>query len=158
VVSSHSLLTLASRQFQLWGAHTPSLWSETNHGVYLGTPHVMLGKSSLIMASDDCFSYLPPPHLMPLFPKTAAGEWRFHVAESVPVPVNGSDLEAQVMANPSGVCHASRLCLPLPYLRCQDTFSSMVSPHVLCLCLPSPSWAYWDPASHEKLVAWYVMT
>jgi hypothetical protein len=93
--------------------------------------------------------------LMSLFPETAVGEWRFHVVESVPVPVNGSDIEMQVMANPSGVCHASRLCLPLPYLRCQDTFSasSMVSPHVLCLWLPSPPWAYWDPASHEKLVA-----
>jgi hypothetical protein len=72
---------------------------------------------------------------MSLFPETTIGEWRFHVAENVPVPVNGSDLEIQVMVNPSGVCHASRLCLSLPYLRCQDTFSasSMVSPHVLCL-------------------------
>jgi hypothetical protein len=70
------------------------------------------------------------------------------------------DLQAQVMSNPSGVCQASGLCLPLPYLRCQDTFSasSMVSPHVLCLCLPSPPWASWDPASHEKPVAWYLMT
>jgi hypothetical protein len=84
---------------------------------------------------------------MPLFSETVTGEWRFRVAESVPVPVNGSDLEAQVMADPSGVCHASRLCLPLPYLRCQDTFSasSMVSLCVLCLCLPSPPWAYQDP-------------
>jgi hypothetical protein len=98
--------------------------------------------------------------LMSLLPETVMGEWRFHVAKSVPVPVNGSNLETQVMANPSGVCHASRLCLPLPYLRCQDTFStsSMVSPCVLCLCLPSPPWAYWDPPSHEKLVAWYLMT
>jgi hypothetical protein len=97
---------------------------------------------------------------LPLFPETVTGEWRFHVAESVPVPLNGSDLETQVMANPSGVCHASRLCPPLPYLRCQDTFSasSMVSPHVLCLCLPSPPWAYWDPVSHEKLVTQYLMT
>jgi hypothetical protein len=63
-----------------------------------------------------------------------------------PVPVNGSDLEAQVIANPSGMCHASRLCLPFPYLKCQDTFSapSLVSLHFLCLCLPSPHWAYWD--------------
>jgi hypothetical protein len=76
---------------------------------------------------------------MPLFSETVTGEWRFRVAESVPIPVNGSDLEAQVMADPSGVCHASRLCLPLPYLRCQDTFSasSMVSPHV-SVCLPLP--------------------
>jgi hypothetical protein len=84
---------------------------------------------------------------MPLLPETVTGEWRFHVAESVPVPVNGRNLEAQVITNPLGVCHASRLCLPLPDLRCQDTFSAPppVSLHVLCLCLPSPPWAYWDP-------------
>jgi hypothetical protein len=97
---------------------------------------------------------------MSLFPETAIGEWRFCFAESVPVPVNGSDLETQVMAHPSGVCHASRLCLPLPYLRCWDTFSasSMVLPRVLSLCLPSPPWAYRDSASREKLVTWYLMT
>jgi hypothetical protein len=49
---------------------------------------------------------------MLIFPEAATGEWRFRVAENVPVPVNESDLEAQVMVNPSGVCHASRLCLP----------------------------------------------
>jgi hypothetical protein len=83
---------------------------------------------------------------MLLLPETVTQEWRFHVAESVPVPVNGSDLETQVIASSSGVCHASRLCLPLPYLTCQDTFSasSMVSTCVLFLCLPSPPWAYWD--------------
>jgi hypothetical protein len=99
--------------------------------------------SYLIIASDDCFSF-PLSCLMCLFPETATGEWRFHFPESVPVPVNGSDLETQVMANPSGLCHASRLCLPLPYLGCQDTFSasSMASSHVLCLCLPFPPWAY----------------
>jgi hypothetical protein len=97
---------------------------------------------------------------MSLFPETANGEWRFHFAESVLVPVDGSDLEKQVMANPIGVHHASRLCLPLPYLRCQHTFSAstMVAPHVLCLCLPSPPSAYWDPASHEKPAVWYFMT
>jgi hypothetical protein len=118
----------------------------------------MLGESCLIMTSDDCFSF--PTCLMPLSPETVTREWRFHVAESVSVPVNGRDLEAQVMADPSGVCHASWLCLPLPYLRCQDTFfaSFMVSPCVLCLCLLSPPWVYLDPASHEKLVAWYLMT
>jgi hypothetical protein len=95
----------------------------------------------LIMASDDCFPF--PPCLMPLLHETVTRGWRFHVSGSVPVPVNGSNLEAQVMANPSGVCHASRLCLPLPYLRCQDIFSasSMVSLHVFYLCLPSPPWA-----------------
>jgi hypothetical protein len=83
---------------------------------------------------------------MPLLPETVTQEWRFHVAESVPVPVNGSKLEAQVIANPSDVCHDSKLCLPHPYLRCWDTFSatSMVSPCVLYLCLPSLPWAYWD--------------
>jgi hypothetical protein len=97
---------------------------------------------------------------MPLFPETVTGEWGFCVAESVLVPVNESNLEAQMMANLSVVCHASRLFLPLPYLRCQDTFSAsfMVSPHVLCLCLPSSPWTFWDPVSHEKLVAWYLMT
>jgi hypothetical protein len=102
----------------------------------------------------------PPPQLMSLFPETATREWRFCFAESVPVSVNGSNLETQVMANPSGICCGSRLCLPLPYLRYKDTFSasSMVSQHVLCLSLPSPPWAYWDPASHEKPVAWYLMT
>jgi hypothetical protein len=139
-------------------AHAPSLWAETKLGVYSGMPHATLGESYLIMASDDCFSF--PPCLMPLLPETVTREWRFHVAESIPVPVNGSDLEAQMMANHLGVCYASRLCLLLPHLRCQDNFyaSSMVSPHVFCLCLPSPPWVYWDPASHEKLVAWYLMS
>jgi hypothetical protein len=40
---------------------------------------------------------------MSLSPETATGEWRLHGVESVPVPVNGSDLEMQVMANPSGM-------------------------------------------------------
>jgi hypothetical protein len=68
----------------------------------------------------------------------------FIFAESLPVPINESNLETQVMANPLSECHASRLCLPLPYLRCQHNFSasSMVLPRVLCLCLPSPPWAY----------------
>jgi hypothetical protein len=84
---------------------------------------------------------------MPLLPETVTTEWRFRVAESVPVPRSGSDLEAQVITHPSGMCHTSRFCLPLLYLRCQDTFSapSVVSLCVLCLCLPSPPWAYWDP-------------
>jgi hypothetical protein len=84
----------------------------------------------------------------------------FVFPESLPVAINGSNLETQVMANPLSVCHVSRLCLPLPYLRCQHTFSasSLVSPHILCLCLPSPPWGYWDPASPEKFVAWYLMT
>jgi hypothetical protein len=100
------------------------------------------------------------PALGELMLYSVTGEWRFHFAESLPVLINGSNLETQVMANPLSVYHASRLCLPLPYLRCQHTFSasSMVSPHVLFLCLPSPPWAYWDPASHEKLIAWYLMT
>jgi hypothetical protein len=81
------------------------------------------------------------------------GEWRFCFAESLPVPINGSNLETQVMANPLSVYHASRLCLPLPYLRSQLIFSasSMVSPCVLCLCLPSIPWDNWAPASHENL-------
>jgi hypothetical protein len=94
----------------------------------------------LITASDDSSSY-PLPRLMLLFPETAIGEWRFHVGESVPVPVNGSDLEAQVMANSSGVCHASRFCLPLPY---QDVRTHYLLPpwshHMsfVSVCLPLP--------------------
>jgi hypothetical protein len=95
---------------------------------------------------------------MPLFPETVTGQWRFRFAENVPVPVNGSDLEAQVMPNPSGICHAFRLCLPLPYLRCQDFFCFLHGITTCPLSLSSPPWAYWDPASHEKLVAWYLMT
>jgi hypothetical protein len=43
---------------------------------------------------------------------------------------------------------ASRLCLPLPCLRCQDTSSAPPRSHclVLHLCLSSPLWAYWDPS------------
>jgi hypothetical protein len=54
------------------------------------------------------------PALRELMLYSGTGEWRFHVAESVLVPVNGSNLETQVMANPLSVYHASRLCLPLP--------------------------------------------
>jgi hypothetical protein len=100
------------------------------------------------------------PALGELMLYSVTREWMFRFAESLPVPINGSNLQTQVMANPLSVYHASRLCLPLPYLKCQLTFSAsfMVSPRVLCLCLPSPPWAYWDPAPHEKPVAWYLMT
>jgi hypothetical protein len=78
---------------------------------------------------------------MSLFPETATREWRFHFAENIPIPINGNDLEAQVMSNPIGVRHASRLCLPLPYLRCQLTFLPPPwSHHVsfVSVCLPLP--------------------
>jgi hypothetical protein len=97
----------------------------------------------LVMAPDDSSLFLC---LMPLLPETVTREWRFPVAKSVLVPLTGSNLEAQVFTNPSDMCHASRLCLPLSYLRCQDTFSapSMVLPWALYRCLLSPPWAYWD--------------
>jgi hypothetical protein len=81
------------------------------------------------------------PALRELMLYSVIGEWRFHFAESLPVPNNGSNLETQVMANPSGMCHASRLYLPLPYLRCQHTFlpppwSYHVSSVSVCLPLP----------------------
>jgi hypothetical protein len=50
-------------------------------------------ETCLIIASMT--ASLPPPNLMPLFPEMATGEWKFHVADSIPVPVNGSDLETQ---------------------------------------------------------------
>jgi hypothetical protein len=135
----HSLPTLASWRFWLWGVLAPSLWAETKPGIYSGTPHAVLAESCLIMASSDCFSFLPC--LMSLFPETVTKEWRFHFAGSVPVPVGGSNLETQVLANPSSMCHASRLCLPLPYLRCQDTFSASPWSHhtsFVSVCLPLP--------------------
>jgi hypothetical protein len=81
------------------------------------------------------------PALGELMLYLVTGEWRFHFAESLPVPINGSNLEAQVAANPLSVCHGSRLCLPLPYLRCQHTFlpppwSHHVSSVSVCLPLP----------------------
>jgi hypothetical protein len=115
LISALSLLSVSlaplPKSFWLWGAHAPSLWAEIKPGIYSGMSHVTLGESCLIMASEDCFPF-PPSYLMSLFLETAIGEWRFNVAKSVPVPVNGSDLEAL------GVCHVSRLCLPLPHLRC----------------------------------------
>jgi hypothetical protein len=72
---------------------------------------------------------------------SVTGEWRFQFAESLPVPINGRNLETQVMAKPSGLCHASRLCLPLPYLRCQHTFLPPPLSHHMSsvfLCLPLP--------------------
>jgi hypothetical protein len=34
------------------------------------------------------------------------------VADSVPVPLNGSDLKPHLIVNPSSMCHISRLCCP----------------------------------------------
>jgi hypothetical protein len=81
------------------------------------------------------------PALGELMLYSVTGEWRFHFAESLPVPINGSNLETEVMANPLSVCHASRLCLPLPYLRCQLTFSAPPWSHhmsFVSVCLPLP--------------------
>jgi hypothetical protein len=81
------------------------------------------------------------PALGELMLYSVTGEWRFRFAESLPVPINGGNLETQVMANPLNMYHASRLCLPLPYLRCQRTFlpppwSHQVS--FVSVCLPLP--------------------
>jgi hypothetical protein len=132
----------------------------TKPGVYWGYASYYIG-GVLIGYGTWWLLLFPPP--LPQYPfclRQWPDEWRFCVSESVPVSVSGSDLGAHVNINLSGMCHASWLCLPLPYLRCQDTYSapSLVSPRVLYLCLPSPPWAYWDPASHEKLVVWYLMT
>jgi hypothetical protein len=81
-----------------------------------------------------------------LLPETVTQEWRFVVTGSDPVPPGGDNLQAHVVINPSGIHHASRMCLPLLYPKSQDTFSapSLVPPHFLHLCLPSPPWAFWD--------------
>jgi hypothetical protein len=56
------------------------------------------------------------PALRELMVYSVTGERRFRFAESLLVPINGSNLETQVMANPLSVHHASRLCVPLPGL------------------------------------------
>jgi hypothetical protein len=79
------------------------------------------------------------PALRELMVYLVTGEWRF--PESLPVTINGSNLQTQVVANPLSVCHDSRLCLPLPYLRCQHTFLPPPwSHHVsfVSVCLPLP--------------------
>jgi hypothetical protein len=70
---------------------------------------------------------------IPLLPKAVTQEWRFLVTDSVPVPLSGSDLEAHLIINPSGVHPASRPCLPFPVLT--GTL-----------------------ASQEKFMPWYLMT
>jgi hypothetical protein len=97
------------------------------------------------VAPDDCLFFSPLQ--IPLLPETVTRKWRFGVTGSVPVPPGGNNLQAHLIVNPSGLCPASSPCLPLPYLRYQDTPSapSLVPCLVLYFCLPSPSWAYWDP-------------
>jgi hypothetical protein len=96
----------------------------------------------LVVAPDNFLSFSICQ--IPLLPKAVTLEWRFRVVDSVPVPPSGSDLKALV--NPLGLHPASRLCLPLCYLRCLNTHSapSLIPRLVLHLCLPSPPWAYWD--------------
>jgi hypothetical protein len=95
------------------------------------------------------------------------------VPGSVPVSLCGSDMEVYLIINPSGVYPASRLCLPLPYLRCQvtpsvptknsvHTFTHMLPPQSHCmvrhLYLPSHPVFTGTMASHEKLLPWYHRT
>jgi hypothetical protein len=80
---------------------------------------------------------------------------------SVPVPLNGNNLEAHLIVNPSGMRPASWLCLPLPYLRCQDTPSAPSL--VLFLCPSSlsafPSLGLPGPwLSMENVMPWYLLT
>jgi hypothetical protein len=125
-LSHHAIKPTAPSQ--LWpycdsssrGAFAPSLWAETEPGVYLHTPYVMLEETWLILVPDD-FSSVPTCQI-PLLPEAVTQEWRFYVADSVLVPLNGSVLKAHLIVNPSGMCLAC--CLQ---------------------ALPSPSCAYWDP-------------
>jgi hypothetical protein len=83
------------------------------------------------------------PALRELMLYSVTGDSRIEVSfpETLPVPINGSNLETQVMANPLSMYHASRLCLPLPYLRCQLTFLPPPWSHHMSsvsVCLPLP--------------------
>jgi hypothetical protein len=116
----------------------------------------------LILEPDDFSSFPTCP--IPLLLEAVTREWRFHVTDSVPVPLSGRD--PQVCVLPPG-------CLPLPYLRCQDTPSvptkaaailllthSLPGPTALsfisvCLTLPVLTGPL---ASHGKLVPWYLTT
>jgi hypothetical protein len=99
----------------------------------------------LVVALDNFLSFSICQ--IPLLTEVVTQEWRFPVADSGLAQTSGNNLEPHLSFNPLGVCPASRLCLPLPYLRCQDTHSapSLVPRLVLYLYLPSPPWAYWDP-------------
>jgi hypothetical protein len=53
------------------------------------------------------------PALRELMLYSVTGEWRFlSFPESLPVPMNGSNLEIQVMANPLSVCHVPGSAFP----------------------------------------------
>jgi hypothetical protein len=63
-------------------------------------------------------------------------EWRFCVADSVPVLLSGNDLKAHLTVYPSSMCSISRLCSPS-----QDVRSPLLSPPEaedisVCLLLP----------------------
>jgi hypothetical protein len=135
---------------QLWphsdsssrGAFVSSLLAKIKPRVYSGMPYVMLEEIWLILLPDDFLSF--PTCQIHLLLEAVTQEWRFCVADSVPVPLSGSDLEAHLIVNPSGMRPAFKLCLPLPCLRCQDTPSLLPwsCRLVLHLCLLSPPCAY----------------
>jgi hypothetical protein len=135
-------------------AFAPSLWAETEPGVIW----VCL---MLCWRRPDWLWHLTalsfPTCQIPLLPKAVTQEWRFCVADSVPVPLSGSDLEAYLIINPSAMHPASRLCLPLPY---QTPFCSLPGPAALSFIsvyFPLPGLTG-TLVSHEKLVPWYLLT
>jgi hypothetical protein len=94
---------------------------------------------------------------MPLLPETVTQEWRFPVAESVPVPLSGSDLEAlipQACVMPPGSAFPSLTeDVRTPFLLpAWSHYLSFVS-----VCLPFPGLTG-TLAFHKKLIAWYLMT
>jgi hypothetical protein len=82
------------------------------------------------------------------------------VADSVPVPLSGNNLKANLIANPLKPVSCLSALFPLPHLGCQvapsvptrnsgHSFTHMLPPWshrlVLCLCPLSPPCVYWYP-------------
>jgi hypothetical protein len=87
----------------------PSLGVETQSRVDSGMPYAMLEEACLVSAVGVLL--LPPP-VGTLLLEAVTQEWRFCVADSVPIPLSGSNLKAHLIVNPSSVCPISWLCSP----------------------------------------------
>jgi hypothetical protein len=96
---------------------------------------------------------------IPLLLEAVTLEWRFCVADSVPVPLSGKDLKAHLIINSSSLCPVSWFCPPSltqnvrsPLLSPPEAADILLLTHSLLVLppcpssrLPSPPCAYWDP-------------
>jgi hypothetical protein len=86
----------------------PSLQVKTEPRIDSSIPYATLEEACLVLEPGVL---LLPPALRhcwyPLLLEAAIPEWRFCVADSVPVPLSGRDLKAYLIVNPSSVCCVS---------------------------------------------------